>query len=224
MYLLRGQGNGTFSAPVRGRHRLRVGPAARPRSATITGDGYPDLMGQPSGGSMRIYPSNGATGFPAATSRTRRVTATQQVGIGLLERRRRPRTPWCGAATGRWCSTRATVPAGSPAAPRSAPWPAATTGCCRSATSPATAAGPAGARQQQRHAVDLLPGTATGFGARTTVHRRAGPLRPRRLSRRSAAQADGRSPAPAPRGGPSRPRRGAAPTRRRRPRRAAPAA
>ena len=82
MYLLRGRGDGTFSAPVvagRGFGPVRLLAAV----GDYTGDGHPDLVGQPSGGSMRIYPGNGATGFNASYVAHAAVTATQQVGIGL---------------------------------------------------------------------------------------------------------------------------------------------
>ena len=32
----------------------------------MTGDGYPDLMGQPKGGAIRIYPGNGMSGLRAS--------------------------------------------------------------------------------------------------------------------------------------------------------------
>jgi hypothetical protein len=49
----------------------------------VTGDGYPDLMGQPSGGSMRVYPSNGSTGLRASFVSHSAISATQQAGVGL---------------------------------------------------------------------------------------------------------------------------------------------
>jgi hypothetical protein len=82
MYLLRGRGDGTFSAPVvagSGFGPVRLLAAV----GDYTGDGHPDLVGQPSGGSMRIYPGNGATGFNGSYVAHAAVTASQQVGIGL---------------------------------------------------------------------------------------------------------------------------------------------
>ena len=49
----------------------------------LTGDGYPDVMGQPSGGAMRVYPSNGSSGFSASFVARSGLTSTQQVGAGL---------------------------------------------------------------------------------------------------------------------------------------------
>ncbi|QNN53637.1 FG-GAP-like repeat-containing protein [Nocardioides mesophilus] len=51
----------------------------------ITGDGYPDLMGQPSGGSMRIYPGNGASGFRPSYAAYAGISASRQVGAGLWD-------------------------------------------------------------------------------------------------------------------------------------------
>ncbi|WP_109508177.1 FG-GAP-like repeat-containing protein [Nocardioides speluncae] len=46
-----------------------------------TGDGYPDLMGQPSGRAMRIYPGTG-TGLRASYVAHRAIDANQHVGVG----------------------------------------------------------------------------------------------------------------------------------------------
>ena len=84
LFLYRGNGTGHFAAPrADGRTAASARCGCSRAVGDITGDGYPDLMGQPRGGSMRIYPSNGATGFRAATWRTPRVTADQQLGVGL---------------------------------------------------------------------------------------------------------------------------------------------
>lgn len=47
----------------------------------VTGDGYPDLMGQPSGRAMRIYPGNG-TGLRISYIAHGAITATQHIGVG----------------------------------------------------------------------------------------------------------------------------------------------
>jgi hypothetical protein len=48
----------------------------------MTGDGYPDLMGQPSGSGMRIYPGAGTAGLGVSFAAYSKVTGTQAVGIG----------------------------------------------------------------------------------------------------------------------------------------------
>ena len=48
----------------------------------MTGDGYPDLMGQPTGTGMRIYPGNGTAGLLPSYAAYGRITGTQLVGIG----------------------------------------------------------------------------------------------------------------------------------------------
>jgi hypothetical protein len=83
MSLYAGTATGRLSAPVRmssadfGAVRLLAGVG------DVTGDGYPDLMGQPSGSSMRIYPSNGRNGFRASYVAHAAVPGSQQLGIGL---------------------------------------------------------------------------------------------------------------------------------------------
>jgi hypothetical protein len=48
----------------------------------MTGDGWPDLMGQPQGGAIRIYPGNGADGLKASYVAHSRITAGAQVPVG----------------------------------------------------------------------------------------------------------------------------------------------
>ena len=48
----------------------------------MTGDGHPDLMGQPRGGSLRLYPGNGLAGLKPSYVAHSAVTAGEQVGIG----------------------------------------------------------------------------------------------------------------------------------------------
>ena len=48
----------------------------------MTGDGYPDLMGQPTGTGMRIYPGNGTLGLQPSYAAFGRITGTQLVGVG----------------------------------------------------------------------------------------------------------------------------------------------
>jgi hypothetical protein len=48
----------------------------------MTGDGYPDLMGQPKGGSMRLYPGNGVDGLKASYAAHTAINAGSQVAVG----------------------------------------------------------------------------------------------------------------------------------------------
>ncbi|MDX6360724.1 MAG: hypothetical protein QOH37_3778 [Nocardioidaceae bacterium] len=80
LYLLRGDGHGRLGAPT----LLASGFGAVGKLAAVgdmTGDGYPDLMGQPHGGVMTIYPGKGVAGlrqaYPAAGS-----ISGQQIGVG----------------------------------------------------------------------------------------------------------------------------------------------
>jgi hypothetical protein len=77
-----GNGRGRFAAPVvagSGWGKVRLLTAV----GDLTGDGYPDLMGQPGTGAMRVYPGNGAAGFRSSYVARSAMTATSQVGIGL---------------------------------------------------------------------------------------------------------------------------------------------
>ncbi len=47
-----------------------------------TGDGWPDLMGQPKGSALRIYPGNGVNGLRASYVAHGAVSATAQLGAG----------------------------------------------------------------------------------------------------------------------------------------------
>ena len=79
-----GLGNGTFGEAVElARDFGRVGLLAA--VGDMTGDGWPDLMGQPAGGDMRIYPGRGAKGLGASYVAYSRITATQQVPVGLWD-------------------------------------------------------------------------------------------------------------------------------------------
>jgi hypothetical protein len=79
--LYRGLGGGKFAkAQVIGTGFGRV--QLLTAVGDFTGDGFPDLMGQPRGGQMRIYPGNGLNGlkvgYPAMTT----VTAQRMIGVG----------------------------------------------------------------------------------------------------------------------------------------------
>src|SRR5690606_27655249 len=47
----------------------------------VTGDGHPDLMGQPRGGAMRVYPGTGG-GLGGSIVARSAVTGSAQLGIG----------------------------------------------------------------------------------------------------------------------------------------------
>jgi hypothetical protein len=58
----------------------------------MTGDGRPDLLGQPSGRSMRIYPGNGRRGFTTSYVAHSALTGRTQLGMGLWNRGGAPDT------------------------------------------------------------------------------------------------------------------------------------
>jgi hypothetical protein len=83
--LYRGVGRGKFAAPTRiARGFNRVTKLAA--VGDFTGDGRPDLMGQPSRGSMRIYPGAGASGLKASYTAYSPVKGRKQVPIGRWDR------------------------------------------------------------------------------------------------------------------------------------------
>ena len=85
MYFRAGQGGSRFAEPVQafrgGKHWRRIDLVAA--VGDVTGDGYPDLMGQPRGKAMRIYPGNGSTGFRRAYIAHSSISSTAQIGVGL---------------------------------------------------------------------------------------------------------------------------------------------
>jgi hypothetical protein len=81
LYLRRGDGQGHFGKAIRiGTGFAGVGLLAA--VGDMTGDGYPDLMGQPSGGAIRIYPGNGLKGFRTSYVAHSRINAGRQVPVG----------------------------------------------------------------------------------------------------------------------------------------------
>jgi hypothetical protein len=81
LLLYRGNGQGRFEAPA----ELAKGFASVKLLAAVgdmTGDGWPDLTGQPKGASMRIYPGNGTAGLKASYPAYRRIKAGAQVPVG----------------------------------------------------------------------------------------------------------------------------------------------
>lgn len=84
MYFRAGNGRSRLAAPVQaasgtGWDNTRLVAAV----GDVTGDGYPDLMGQPRGGAMRIYPGNGANGFRSSFVAHSAISSNNQVGAGL---------------------------------------------------------------------------------------------------------------------------------------------
>lgn len=82
LFLRRGLGNGRF-APVQ-----RIGTGFKSvglltATGDMTGDGWPDLMGQPKGGSMMIYPGKGLKGLGTPYVAYSAVPGIKQIGIGL---------------------------------------------------------------------------------------------------------------------------------------------
>jgi hypothetical protein len=82
LWLYRGDGQGHFTAPqkiARGFRSVRLLAAV----GDMTGDGWPDLMGQPSSGaSMMIYPGQGTQGLLAPYAAYRSIKAGAQVPVG----------------------------------------------------------------------------------------------------------------------------------------------
>ncbi len=79
--LRRGLPGGRLAAPVSiasGFSGVRLLTAV----GDTTGDGWPDLMGQPKGSGMRIYPGNGLNGLRSSYVAHSAVSATTQLGAG----------------------------------------------------------------------------------------------------------------------------------------------
>ncbi len=84
LVLRRGDGSGGFSSGTvigTGFSRVRLLAAV----GDMTGDGRPDLMGQPAGGSMRIYPGAGSAGLRASYPAYSSITAGGQIGVGRFD-------------------------------------------------------------------------------------------------------------------------------------------
>jgi hypothetical protein len=81
LYLRLGDGHGHLGAPsLLARGFGGVGKLAA--VGDMTGDGYPDLMGQPHGGVMRIYPGNGLAGLKRSYPAAGTISGGQQIGVG----------------------------------------------------------------------------------------------------------------------------------------------
>ncbi len=76
-----GDGTGSFAKAVKIGHRMgdvRMLEVV----GDMTGDGWPDLMGQPSGGAMRIYPGRGLEPLGPSYQAHSALSGTRQVGVG----------------------------------------------------------------------------------------------------------------------------------------------
>ena len=84
LYLYRGNGQGGFATPVQvgnGWGTIRLLAAV----GDVTGDGWPDLMGQPRKAAMRIFPGAGNGGFAASYPAYSQIKAKRQVGVGRMD-------------------------------------------------------------------------------------------------------------------------------------------
>ncbi|HEX6149388.1 FG-GAP-like repeat-containing protein [Nocardioides sp.] len=81
LFLRRGDGKGHFGTRV----KLATGFGGVRLLAAVgdmTGDGWPDLMGQPRGSSMRVYPGRGLAGLKASFVAHSAISAGRQVPVG----------------------------------------------------------------------------------------------------------------------------------------------
>jgi hypothetical protein len=81
LYLRRGDGEGHFGRPISiGSGFASVGLLAA--VGDMTGDGWPDLMGQPRGGAIRIYPGKGVDGLRPSYVAHAAIDAGRQIAVG----------------------------------------------------------------------------------------------------------------------------------------------
>ncbi len=81
LFLRRGDGKGHFGTRVKLASDFR-GVTLLAAVGDMTGDGWPDLMGQPRGSSMRIYPGRGLRGLKASYVAHSAISAGRQVPVG----------------------------------------------------------------------------------------------------------------------------------------------
>ena len=84
LYLYLGSADGRFRGPVRlasGFGKVRLLAAV----GDMTGDGWPDLMGQPARGDMRIYPGVGSQGLRPSYVAYRRLPGGKHIPVGLWD-------------------------------------------------------------------------------------------------------------------------------------------
>ena len=92
LYLHRGDGNGHLGPATRigtgGWNTVSMLAAV----GDVTGDGRPDLIGQPAGGSMRIYPGRGTDPVAPSYVAHAAISGNAQAGVGLWNRDGAPDT------------------------------------------------------------------------------------------------------------------------------------
>ncbi len=84
LYLYRGDGAGHFVEPVAigaGFNAVRLLAAV----GDVTGDGLPDIMGQPRGGSMMLWPGAGMSGLYPGYGAYGKIRGGRHVGFGLMD-------------------------------------------------------------------------------------------------------------------------------------------
>ncbi len=81
LFLRRGDGTGHFATPTKIADGFK-GVGLLAAVGDMTGDGYPDLMGQPGTGAIRIYPGNGLAGLKTSYVAHGRIAAGRQVPVG----------------------------------------------------------------------------------------------------------------------------------------------
>ncbi|WP_051549119.1 FG-GAP-like repeat-containing protein [Nocardioides sp. URHA0032] len=81
LFLRRGDGKGHFAKPVKLADGFS-GVGLLGAVGDMTGDGWPDLMGQPAGGAIRIYPGAGLDGLHPSYVAHGRIDAGRQVPVG----------------------------------------------------------------------------------------------------------------------------------------------
>lgn len=85
LYLRKGLGRNRFGTATRMAKSRWGGVRLLAAVGDITGDGHPDLMGQPAGSAMRVWPGNGKTGFRRAFVAHSPISGTDQMGVGLFD-------------------------------------------------------------------------------------------------------------------------------------------
>ena len=86
-----GMGDGRFGAVQRLSNDF-AGVTLLAAVGDMTGDGYPDLMGQPRGGAMMIYPGRGSAGLGAPYVAYSRMRGSKQIGVGRWDKGGAPDT------------------------------------------------------------------------------------------------------------------------------------
>jgi hypothetical protein len=81
LFLRRGDGTGQFAAPTKLANGFK-GVGLLAAVGDMTGDGFPDLMGQPKGAAIRIYPGLGVDGLGSSYVAHSRIQAGRQIPVG----------------------------------------------------------------------------------------------------------------------------------------------